>query len=68
MGVERRLPHYYRSFDLNRLAQRFIFASDWPSMPGIARDARAIVDLGFDRPTLEKVFWRNANDVYNLKL
>lgn len=64
----RKLPEYYRGFDLARLAQRFIFATDWPSNPGIARNAAGIAALDLDRATLEKVFWRNANEVYRLKL
>jgi uncharacterized protein len=60
----KKLPQYYRSFDLGRLGQRFIFATDWPGVPGIARNAAAVADLGFDRDTLERIFWRNAFDVY----
>jgi len=37
-----------------------IFATDWPGVPGIARNAAAVADLGFDRDTLELIFWRNA--------
>ena len=36
-----RLPHYYARFDLRRLARKFIFGTDWPGVPGIARNARA---------------------------
>ena len=60
------LPRYYSRFDLPRLAQRFIFGTDWPGTPGIARNAAAVAALGFDRPTLERIFWRNAFDVYAL--
>jgi hypothetical protein len=60
------LPRYYSRFDLPRLAQRFIFGTDWPGTPGIAKNAAAVADLGFDRPTLERIFWRNAFDVYAL--
>jgi predicted TIM-barrel fold metal-dependent hydrolase len=60
------LPRYYSRFDLPRLAQRFIFGTDWPGTPGIAKNASAVADLGFDRPTLERIFWRNAFDVYAL--
>ena len=35
-------------------------------MPGIARNAAAVADLGFDRDTLERIFWRNAFAVYSL--
>jgi Predicted metal-dependent hydrolase of the TIM-barrel fold len=60
------LPRYYSKFDLPRLAQRFIFGTDWPGTPGIAKNAAAVAALGFDRPTLERIFWRNAFDVYAL--
>jgi uncharacterized protein len=62
----RRLPDYYASFDLSRLAQKFIFGTDWPGAPGIKANASAVADLGFDRATLEKIFYRNALDVYRL--
>jgi predicted TIM-barrel fold metal-dependent hydrolase len=60
----KKLPQYYRNFDLSRLGQKFIFATDWPGVPGIARNAAAVADLGFDRDTLEKILWRNAYAVY----
>jgi predicted TIM-barrel fold metal-dependent hydrolase len=62
----KKLPQYYRNFDLGRLGRRFIFATDWPGVPGIARNAAAVADLGFDRDTLELIFWRNAFGVYAL--
>ncbi len=62
----KKLPQYYRNFDLGRLGRKFIFATDWPGVPGIARNAAAVADLGFDRDTLERIFWRNAFDVYSL--
>ena len=62
----KKLPQYYRNFDLGRLGHKFIFATDWPGVPGIARNAAAVADLGFDRDTLERIFWRNAFDVYAL--
>jgi predicted TIM-barrel fold metal-dependent hydrolase len=62
----KKLPQYYRNFDLGRLGRKFIFATDWPGVPGIARNAAAVADLGFDRDTLELIFWRNAYSVYAL--
>jgi predicted TIM-barrel fold metal-dependent hydrolase len=62
----KKLPQYYRNFDLGRLGRKFIFATDWPGVPGIARNAAAVADLGFDRDTLELIFWRNAFAVYSL--
>jgi predicted TIM-barrel fold metal-dependent hydrolase len=61
----KKLPHYYRSFDLARLAPKFIFGTDWPGTPGIARNAAAVAGLGLERATLERIFWRNAYDLYD---
>jgi len=41
----KRLPEYYARHDLARLSQRWIFGTDWPGVPGTARNARAIADL-----------------------
>lgn len=62
----KKLPQYYRNFDLGRLGRKFIFGTDWPGLPGIAQNAAAVADLGFDRDTLEGIFWRNAAAVYVL--
>src|SRR5919109_3827495 len=61
----KKLPQYYRNFDLARLGRRFIFATDWPGVPGIGVNASVVAGLGFDRDTLERIFWRNAFDVYD---
>lgn len=62
----RRLPHYYRNFDLDRLATRFIFGTDWPGVPGVRTNAVGLMELGFDRKKLEGIFFRNALEVYRL--
>jgi uncharacterized protein len=62
----KKLPQYYRNFDLARLGRKFIFATDWPAVPGINANASMVAGLGFDRDTLEGIFWRNAFDVYDL--
>jgi predicted TIM-barrel fold metal-dependent hydrolase len=41
----KRLPEYYARHDLTRLARRWIFGTDWPGVPGTARNARAVADL-----------------------
>ena len=64
----RRLPEYFARFDLARLAERFIFGTDWPGVPGIRANAQAVIDLGLDRDLLEKVLYRNALAVYGLEL
>ena len=40
----KRLPEYFARFDLARLAERFIFGTDWPGVPGIRANAEAVVD------------------------
>ncbi|HET7244463.1 MAG TPA: amidohydrolase family protein [Streptosporangiaceae bacterium] len=59
-----RLPHYYARFDLGRLARKFIFGTDWPGVPGIARNARALATLGLDDEVLAGVLAGNALAVY----
>ena len=39
------LPEYYARFDLGRLARRWIFGTDWPGVPGIDANARAVAGL-----------------------
>jgi uncharacterized protein len=60
----KRLPEYYRSFDLARLARRWIFATDWPGVPGIAHNARAVVALGLSGDVASAVLGGNALQVY----
>jgi len=59
-----RLPDYYAHFDLRRLARKFIFGTDWPGVPGIARNARALAALGLDEDVLDGVLAGNAMNVY----
>ncbi|HET8604967.1 MAG TPA: amidohydrolase family protein [Marmoricola sp.] len=60
----KRLPQYYAKYDLGRLARRWIFATDWPGVPGTAANARAVVDLGLDDELAELVLGGNALRVY----
>lgn len=62
----RRLPEYYARFDLPRLARKWIFATDWPSMPGIARNAQSVADLSLPDEVLAGVLSANAARVYGL--
>ena len=64
----KKLPEYYQRFDLARLAERFIFGTDWPGVPGIRANAEAVIELGLGRELLEKVFYRNALSAYGLEL
>jgi predicted TIM-barrel fold metal-dependent hydrolase len=59
-----RLPEYYARHNLARLARKFIFGTDWPGMPGVARNARALAALGWDEDTLVDVWAGNAIRVY----
>ena len=59
-----RLPHYYARFDLGRLAGKFIFGTDWPGVPGIARNARSLAALGLGEEVLAGVLAGNAMRVY----
>ena len=59
-----RLPAYFSRFDLDRLARKCIFGSDWPGSPGIATNARAITKLDLDDDTLRAVLGGNAMRVY----
>jgi predicted TIM-barrel fold metal-dependent hydrolase len=45
-----------------------IFGTDWPGIPGIAVNARAVAALCPDEQTAALVLGANAARVYNLKL
>jgi uncharacterized protein len=59
-----RLPVYYARHDLRRLAAKMIFGSDWPGVPGIAANLRAIAKLDIDPEDLPAVLGGNARRVY----
>ncbi len=63
-----RLRDYYGKHDWNRLTRRMIFGTDWPGVPGIARNARAVAALCRDDETAGLVLAGNAARVYNLKV
>lgn len=62
-----RLREYYARQNWARLTRRMIFATDWPGVPGIAANARAVAALCPDEPTAALVLAGNAARVYNLK-
>lgn len=62
----RRLPGYYARHDFARLCRRFIFGTDWPGVPGIASNARAVAALCPDGETAGLVLGGNAMRVYHL--
>lgn len=59
----RRLPEYYAKFDLTRLARKWIFATDWPGVPGTAANARAVAALVPD-DLVSGIYGGNAMLVY----
>jgi hypothetical protein len=62
-----RLRDYYARQNWNRLTRRMIFGTDWPGIPGIAANARAVAKLMPDEGTAAAVLAGNAIRVYNLK-
>jgi uncharacterized protein len=60
----KRLPDYYAGFPLAELAGKWIFGTDWPGVPGIARNVRAIGGLGLPGDVLAGVLGGNAARVY----
>ncbi len=60
----KRLGDYYRNFDLGRLARRWIFATDWPGVPGTAQNARDVIGLGLSPEVATAVLGGNALSVY----
>ena len=62
-----RLRQYYAKHNWPRLARRMIFATDWPGVPGIATNARAVRALCQDETIAGMVLAGNAMRVYNLK-
>jgi predicted TIM-barrel fold metal-dependent hydrolase len=63
-----RLQTYYARHNWARLCRRMIFGTDWPGIPGIAQNARAVAALCPDEETARLVLAGNAAQVYNLKL
>jgi predicted TIM-barrel fold metal-dependent hydrolase len=61
-----RLQEYYAAHDWARLSRRFLFGTDWPGMPGVAANARAIAKLMPDDETTALVLSGNADRVFGL--
>lgn len=62
-----RLRDYYARQNWQRLTRRMIFATDWPGIPGIAANARAVARLMPDDDTAAAVLAGHAARVYHLK-
>jgi len=63
-AAELALAEDYAGFDLPALARKWIFGSDWPGVPGVARNARTITALGLPGDVLAGVLSGNAARVY----
>jgi len=63
-----RLRNYYARQSWSRLTRKMIFGTDWPGVPGIARNARAVAELCPSDEVAGLVLAGNAARVYNLKL
>ena len=59
-----KLPEYYARFDLARLSRKWIFGTDWPGVPGTARNARAVAAL-LAEDVVPLVLGGNARRVYS---
>lgn len=62
-----RLRAYYARHHWNRLTRKMIFGTDWPGVPGIAHNARAVAALCPDDETAALVLAGNAARVYRLE-
>jgi uncharacterized protein len=62
----KRLKDYYAGFDLDLLARKWIFGTDWPGVPGVAGNVRAVAALGLPADVLAGVLAGNAAQVYSL--
>jgi predicted TIM-barrel fold metal-dependent hydrolase len=63
-----RLQTYYARHNWQRLTRRMIFGTDWPGVPGIAANARAVAALCPDEETAALVLAGNAARVYHLEV
>ncbi|KAA9161869.1 amidohydrolase [Amycolatopsis acidicola] len=60
----KKLPDYYARFDLERLAGKFVFGTDWPGVPGASRNVRALAALGLPDDVLTDVLSGNAGKLF----
>jgi uncharacterized protein len=54
--------------ELERVRDRVLFGSDWPSSPAISRLAEEFRGLPFSDELIENALWRNAARLFGLKL
>ena len=60
----KKLPHYYKNYDFEKLARKMIFGTDWPGVPGIKANAASLIDLDLSRETVELILHGNAERIY----
>jgi uncharacterized protein len=60
----KKLPEYYRRFDLVRIAGKMIFGTDWPGVPGARANVEGLIGLGLPDDTLTGVLSENARRVF----
>lgn len=55
---QRLLEHFPQ---MERIADRIVFGSDWPALPRtVAQNVAAVASLGLSDDALERILWRNA--------
>ncbi|PXY25498.1 hypothetical protein BA062_25375 [Prauserella flavalba] len=60
----KRVPQYFP--ELDRVADRVLFGSDWPSSPPISRLAKEFRALPYPSSMIEDILWRNAARLFSL--
>lgn len=60
----KKLPQYYSGHHFERLAQKMIFGTDWPGVPGPRNNVRALAGLGLEDKTLDTILSGNLAQVY----
>ncbi|WP_027942926.1 amidohydrolase family protein [Amycolatopsis taiwanensis] len=60
----KKLPEYYARFDFARLAEKFVFGTDWPGVPGPGRNAAALASLGLSDEVLTGALSANAAKLF----
>ncbi len=62
----RKLLEYFP--DLEKLADKVVYGSDWPGNPYIRRNVEAIYTLPLKDTTMEKILWRNAAQILGVEV
>ena len=56
----KKLPEYYARFDIRRLARKWVFGTDWPGVPGTARNVQALRNLDLPEGAVRDILSTNA--------